>query len=75
MRKAARERRGSSAAQQGGTSDYLGVAHGLADISARAIMPYFRRRNEVVNKADGKGFDPVTAADRAAELAIREELG
>jgi myo-inositol-1(or 4)-monophosphatase len=53
---------------------FLAVAHTLADIAAAAIMPYFRKRNEVVNKAGSSGYDPVTAADRAAEEAIRKEL-
>ena len=56
------------------TAVFLSVAHALADIAAAAIMPYFRKRNDVVNKAGGSGFDPVTAADRAAEEAIRKEL-
>lgn len=47
------------------------VAHLMADASGRAILPLFRTAVAVENKA-GSGFDPVTAADRAAEKAIRE---
>jgi myo-inositol-1(or 4)-monophosphatase len=43
----------------------------LADAARAAIMPYFRVGAAVENKAAG-GFDPVTAADRAAERAIRD---
>jgi myo-inositol-1(or 4)-monophosphatase len=45
----------------------------LSRIAARAILPHFRTDVSIVNKAAG-GFDPVTAADRAAETAIRREI-
>ena len=51
----------------------LAAAHELADVAAKAVMPYFRRSIDVENKLDG-GFDPVTAADRAAEKAIDKAL-
>jgi histidinol phosphatase-like enzyme (inositol monophosphatase family) len=42
----------------------------LADAAGEVIRPYFRRKIEVIDK--GKtGFDPVTAADKGAEDAIR----
>ena len=47
------------------------LAHRLADAAAAAALPYFRSGLAVENKAQGD-FDPVTAADREAELAIRE---
>ncbi|MBX2882820.1 MAG: hypothetical protein KTR32_22915, partial [Granulosicoccus sp.] len=47
------------------------VAHLMADASGQAILPLFRSEVVVDNKATN-GFDPVTAADRAAERAIRE---
>jgi histidinol phosphatase-like enzyme (inositol monophosphatase family) len=47
----------------------LDTAHALADRSGKAILPYFRRQIQIDNKA-ASGFDPVTAADRAAEQAI-----
>lgn len=66
---------GAKAAAPGRDSkSFLATAHRLADIAAEATMPYFRKANDVVNKAGGAGFDPVTAADRAAEKAIRAEL-
>lgn len=46
-------------------------AHELADISGAAILPYFRKPLPVRNKGGPSAFDPVTAADRAAERAIR----
>lgn len=42
----------------------------LADAAAEVIMPRFRAGIAVDNKKAG-GFDPVTAADREAELAMR----
>lgn len=55
-------------------TDLLALAHDLADLAGRAIMPYFRRPLAVENKATARDFDPVTAADRAAERAIRAHL-
>ncbi len=42
----------------------------LADAAAKAIMPHFRARTEVVDKGSVR-FDPVTVADRDAETAMR----
>jgi len=56
------------------TKIYLEFAHVLADISARAILPYFRKPLTIANKAGPSAFDPVTAADRAAERAIRKAV-
>lgn len=47
--------------------------HLLADVSAEQIMPRFRTRLEVANKAEER-FDPVTEADKEAERAIRDVL-
>ena len=52
----------------------LDFAHTLADISGAIIRPYFRKPLPVSNKAQKGAFDPVTAADRAAERAIRRAL-
>jgi len=52
----------------------VAFAHELADASAAAIAPHFRRHVAVGNKAKGRAFDPVTAADRAAERAIRTRI-
>ena len=57
----------------------------LADAAGAVIRPFFRRRIEVIDKGakevtspalrpdffEGEAFDPVTAADRGAEEAIR----
>ena len=42
----------------------------LAAVSGDAILPFFRTSLAIDNKKPG-GFDPVTAADRAAESAMR----
>lgn len=55
--------------------DMLGLAHELARLSGAAILPHFRTGISADNKLGGKGFDPVTAADRAAEEVIRAEIG
>jgi myo-inositol-1(or 4)-monophosphatase len=52
---------------------HLEFAHVLANISGEAILPYFRKPLTVRNKAQS-GFDPVTAADRAAERAVRKAV-
>lgn len=43
----------------------------LADAARQQTLPRFRVGTAVTNKLDS-GFDPVTEADQAAELAIRE---
>lgn len=52
----------------------LDFAHGLADQSAGAILPHFRRTIAIDNKAGRDGFDPVTAADKAAERVIAKAI-
>ena len=47
----------------------LEFAHTLADAAGAAILPHFRRRIAVHNKASDGGYDPVTVADKAAERA------
>ncbi|MBZ6377274.1 histidinol-phosphatase [Pacificimonas flava] len=51
------------------TENDLRFAHRLADAAAAAIRPYWRSAFSVESKGDQS---PVTAADRAAELAMRE---
>jgi histidinol-phosphatase len=51
----------------------LDFAHELADLSGAAILPHFRKKIAVGNKAS-LGFDPVTIADRAAERRIRKAI-
>jgi myo-inositol-1(or 4)-monophosphatase len=51
----------------------IAFAHRLADAAGAVIRPYFRLPLDIVDKGAAKGsiFDPVTAADREAERAIR----
>src|SRR5437762_4429557 len=51
----------------------INFAHKLADTAGEVIRPYFRQQIEVTDKGLAKGsvFDPVTAADKGAEQAIR----
>jgi myo-inositol-1(or 4)-monophosphatase len=51
----------------------LATAHTLADRAGAVILPHFRT-GFVIDHKGGDLFDPVTAADRGAELAIREVL-
>ncbi len=54
---------------------FINVAHRLADMSGKTIMPYFRQALSVENKTELSGsFDPVTLADKEAEEVIRKEL-
>ena len=46
----------------------------LATASGEIILPFFRTALTIENKKPG-GFDPVTAADRAAEEAMRALIG
>ena len=52
----------------------LACAHELADVAGAAIRPHFRKALAVANKAEPGAFDPVTAADQAAERAIARRL-
>lgn len=47
---------------------------GLATASGAAILPFFRTHLSVTDKAGPGAFDPVTEADRAAEVVIREKI-
>lgn len=55
-------------------SETLAFAHRLADAAGEVIRPYFRQPIAVTDKGATKGvtFDPVTAADREAEEALRD---
>jgi myo-inositol-1(or 4)-monophosphatase len=50
--------------------DFASFVDQLASVSGETILPFFRTALAVDNKKAG-GFDPVTAADRAAEQAMR----
>lgn len=66
--------RRQSSSRTGEFDAWLATAHALADASGEVILPYFRRRMAVTNKDGAGGFDPVTAADRAAERTIAKAL-
>ena len=51
--------------------DFAAFVDELATVSGEAILPFFRTTLGVENKSISGGFDPVTAADRAAEAAMR----
>lgn len=52
----------------------MDAAERAADAAASVTLQYFRSQMHVDNKAGGSAFDPVTLADKQAELAIREVL-
>jgi histidinol phosphatase-like enzyme (inositol monophosphatase family) len=54
--------------------ELLAVAEALADAARAAILPYFRADGLSADSKETARFDPVTAADRAAEEAMREVL-
>ncbi len=54
--------------------DFTAFVDELAAISGEAILPFFRTTLSVENKSMRGGFDPVTAADRAAEAAMRARI-
>src|ERR1700734_316581 len=51
--------------------DFAAFVDELAAVSGEALRPFFRTTLGVENKSISGGFDPVTAADRAAETAMR----
>jgi myo-inositol-1(or 4)-monophosphatase len=51
--------------------DFAAFVEKLATVSGEAILPFFRTSLSIDNKNAGGSFDPVTAADRAAESAMR----
>src|SRR5262249_13150939 len=51
--------------------DFSAFVDELATLSGETILPFFRTALSVEDKSRGMAFDPVTAADRAAETAMR----
>jgi myo-inositol-1(or 4)-monophosphatase len=51
--------------------DFAAFVDRLATAAGEAILPFFRTALAVENKKYDGSFDPVTAADRAAEAAMR----
>ena len=56
------------------TDDLIATAHAMADAARIAILPHFRASGLTSENKDAAGFDPVTVADRAAEVAMRAVL-
>jgi len=52
----------------------LAAAHKAADAAAEVTLRYFRQSLSIDNKAGDQAFDPVTQADREAEIVIRDVL-
>ena len=55
-------------------TNLIAVAHDMAEAAKVAILPYFRAPDLTLENKDASGFDPVTAADKAAEQAMRDVL-
>jgi myo-inositol-1(or 4)-monophosphatase len=51
--------------------DFAAFVNDLATVSGETILPFFRTALSVEDKGRHGSFDPVTAADRAAETAMR----
>jgi myo-inositol-1(or 4)-monophosphatase len=51
--------------------DFSTFVDELATIAGNTILPFFRTTLSIEDKSHGGPFDPVTAADRAAEAAMR----
>jgi myo-inositol-1(or 4)-monophosphatase len=62
-----------TASKQSEFEAFLSTAHALADTAGAVILPHFRTGGAVDHKG-GDLFDPVTAADRDAESAIRSKI-
>ena len=55
-------------------TEFWSVAERLADAASAAILPHFRGTSLSAENKIAGGFDPVTIADRAAEMAMRDVL-
>lgn len=55
-------------------TEFESFAVELAAVAAEAALPWFRVDCETEDKGGGRGFDPVTRADRDAEAAIRRRI-
>jgi len=54
--------------------EFLQFAQQAARLAGAVVLPHFRSSISAQNKIEGKGFDPVTAADQGAETAIRKAI-
>ncbi len=64
----------TSARDPNGAAELLEVAQALADAARKAALAHFRRADLTADSKETDRFDPVTAADRAAEDAMRAIL-
>ncbi len=55
-------------------SAFLDFAVDAAMAAGGETLQYFRSETVIENKIEGAGFDPVTEADKAAELVLRERI-
>ncbi|MFM9974078.1 MAG: inositol monophosphatase family protein [Beijerinckiaceae bacterium] len=56
------------------THPFASFAAQMADASGKAIMQHYRQPLRADSKGAAGAFDPVTVADRAAEMAIRDMI-
>jgi myo-inositol-1(or 4)-monophosphatase len=54
--------------------DFAAFVERLGDAASEAILPFFRTALGTEDKNTGGAFDPVTEADRAAEVAMRRMI-
>lgn len=54
--------------------DFAAFVEKLGDAASEAILPFFRSTLGADDKNSGGAFDPVTEADRAAEVAMRRMI-
>lgn len=54
--------------------DFAAFVDKLGDAASEAILPFFRTAVGMEDKSRGGRFDPVTEADRAAEVAMRRMI-
>lgn len=54
--------------------DFAAFVERLGDAASEAILPFFRTAVGTEDKSRGGRFDPVTEADRAAEVAMRRMI-
>ena len=56
-------------------ADIIATAHAAADAAREITLKYFRGMSLDTQSKLDRGFDPVTVADRGAELAMRDIIG
>ncbi|MFL6834253.1 MAG: inositol monophosphatase family protein, partial [Xanthobacteraceae bacterium] len=54
--------------------DFAAFVNELATVSGETILPFFRTALSIADKGKPGGFDPVTAADHAADPAMRAAI-